>query len=101
MSGSVFEGTEHFRGVVSNKWRLGEAGSSDVIYYYDNVDTGSPLRTTNQANDPGATDWFDFTVGKQNATLFELPKVCADGDRPAPVTGCPPVQSEFFLNFQK
>lgn len=45
-----------------------------------------PVRSTNQAEDPGATDYLDVVLGPQEPSLFKLPEYCK---RPT-TRGCPP-----------
>ncbi|KAI3631274.1 hypothetical protein MIR68_010764 [Amoeboaphelidium protococcarum] len=108
LQGAVFEGVQEFRGVQAEKWRLGEVGDGDTVYEYSTTATALdgqqlriPLRTTNQANDPGATDWFDFTIGPQSDALFQLPKSCQNETVVRPDRkGCPPDFDEVNLIFQ-
>ena len=100
--GGEFEGYQLFRGVYAQKWRLGEVGDEDTIYFYFRADNQSlPLRSTNQANDPGATDWFDVMVGRQNLSVFDLPADCDHDPQPGhKYHGCPP-DEDFKLLLQK
>jgi hypothetical protein len=95
LNGATLEGVVDFKGMKAERWRLGEVGSPDTIYFYAKAGYGSkhaiPLRSTNQANDPGATDWFDFTVGPQDSMLFNMPKSCIGKIERDPANpGCPP-----------
>lgn len=44
------------------------------------------VRSTNQAEDPGATDYLDVVLGPQDPALFKLPAYCKNIIN----KGCPP-----------
>ena len=47
------------------------------ISYWARADANyTPLRSTNQSNDPGATDYLDVVFGPQNDAVFALPEYC-------------------------
>jgi len=78
----VYQGSHYFRGMWCDKWTLEELG----IDYWARAGDYTPVRSTNQAEDPGATDYFDVVLGPQNPALFVLPAYCSN-----PVKmGCPP-----------
>eukprot|EP00761_Pharyngomonas_kirbyi_P004484 gb/GECH01004489.1/.p1 GENE.gb/GECH01004489.1/~~gb/GECH01004489.1/.p1 ORF type:complete len:240 (+),score=37.15 gb/GECH01004489.1/:1-720(+) len=78
---TVYNGTVNFRGLYSELWVFPEgSGSLTGIQYYNRFATDNknkiPLRSTNQKNDPGQTDYFDFVEGPQNKELFVVPHYC-------------------------
>jgi hypothetical protein len=89
LQGATFNSTIMFRGLETEVWDL-DTGPDGIIQYYAMAGTQwrNPLRSTNQIEDPGATDYFDFVVGKQNDELFKLPLTCAEGKYTR--VDCPP-----------
>ncbi len=82
LKGAAYKGQHTFRGMWCDKWTLEELG----IDYWARSGDYTPVRSTNQAEDPGATDYLDVVIGPQDPALFVLPKHCAKlTDR-----GCPP-----------
>mmetsp|Transcript_16886 Transcript_16886/g.25228 ORF Transcript_16886/g.25228 Transcript_16886/m.25228 type:complete len:228 (+) Transcript_16886:20-703(+) len=70
-----FKSTLLFRGVYAQHWVLPE----DPFLQYFNRAEGPHrlgLRSTNQANDPGATDYYDIQLGPQKDELWNIPKLC-------------------------
>ncbi len=45
-------------------------------YYCTGNNCEIPLRSPNQINDPGATDFYDTEVGNISLDTFEIPKYC-------------------------
>lgn len=66
-----------FRDQWSEEW---EFPSGHPLKYYSRVNKDQnlryPLRSTNQEEDPGDTDYVDFIVGDQNDYNFVLPTYC-------------------------
>ncbi len=87
LKNATFQRKLNFRGVWADEWRLDGSVPEDTIFYYASAQSGLPLRSTNQAEDPGATDYFDVSVGAQNRTLFQLPISC---QHPVQKVSCPP-----------
>jgi len=70
-----------FREMYSDLWEFPKGtGELEGIQYYHRVGatdaTKIPLRSTNQQNDPGVTDYTDFVVGAQNQAHFAVPSYC-------------------------
>ena len=63
-----------FRGGVPADFFQLDADPS-LTYWQRSADR-IPLRSTNQANDPGATDYFDVLIGPQDPALFTIPEFC-------------------------
>jgi hypothetical protein len=88
-----FNATLDFRGVYSDLWLLDT--DDGVIEYFVGHSNGVPLRSTNQANDPGATDYFDVMIGPQRDDLFDAPPECMT---PVDRVACP--VDEFIVRFR-
>lgn len=76
VSGGKFNQSTKFRGIDAHEYLLDIPGEPGPMQYWVQADNGAPLRTTNQANDPGMTDYFDVLLVEQEKTLFELPPIC-------------------------
>lgn len=88
MSNGTYMGADEFRGLYADHWQL-KTGLGLIDYYARaGTDGAVPLRSTNQANDPGATDYFDIAFGPQNLNWFKLPDYC--NTRQDPELSCPP-----------
>jgi hypothetical protein len=72
---TTYQGTYFFRGLPADLFTFGP--ELDYIQYWQrHNDPNTPMRSTNQANDPGATDYVDVAVGPQNPQLFTIPQYC-------------------------
>lgn len=99
---ATFNQTLEFRDVSNvQQWFLGDE-STDGIVYYERKEGGKriPMRSTNQAEDPGATDWFDVIemsdrVDTSDLKWQELPKSCDEGHTDQTIQ-CP-VSDDFLL----
>eukprot|EP01080_Neovahlkampfia_damariscottae_P005729 gene5729-9552_t len=69
-----------FRDQWAEEWEFPENGPLKGMKYWARVgknnDERFPLRSTNQEEDPGDTDYVDFVVGAQNDALFKVPSIC-------------------------
>eukprot|EP01130_Rhizamoeba_saxonica_P002079 TRINITY_DN11887_c0_g1_i1.p1 TRINITY_DN11887_c0_g1~~TRINITY_DN11887_c0_g1_i1.p1 ORF type:complete len:203 (+),score=26.06 TRINITY_DN11887_c0_g1_i1:21-629(+) len=75
--GAYYAGTSMFRGIQSTMWDMKDPDDPQhIMRYYAAADNGYPLRSPNQINDPGSTDFFDVMVGPQNKELFKVPEYC-------------------------
>ena len=76
--GAQFVRNTTFRGVEAELYKMPDPDQPDfeMEYYAWSKDNRIPLRSQNQANDPGATDYFDVQVGPQRRELFDLPDYC-------------------------
>lgn len=63
------------RGMPVRWWQLPEDPSLNYYHRYDSPQQ-TPVRSTNQDDDPGATDYVDWMEGPQNDTLFAIPSFC-------------------------
>jgi hypothetical protein len=94
-----FNDTFMFRGIEVENWAL-DTGPSGIVQYYAMASSEwkIPLRSTNQAEDPGATDYFDFVVGDQDDSIFKLPPTCSKG-KYTPNVACPfnPDDEQFLV----
>jgi hypothetical protein len=106
----VYRGSENFRGLYADRWTLPEL-DIDYIARSDSIHTPrtstelslslalfishlltracaylAAVRSTNQAEDPGATDYLDVVLGPQDPALFKLPTYC----KKIINKGCPP-----------
>ncbi|ELR21112.1 uncharacterized protein ACA1_282980 [Acanthamoeba castellanii str. Neff] len=79
----VYKGSDNFRGLYADRWTLPELG---IDYFARSDSIHTPLRSTNQAEDPGATDYLDVVLGPQDPALFKLPTYCKNIIN----KGCPP-----------
>ncbi|KAF0981567.1 hypothetical protein FDP41_012224 [Naegleria fowleri] len=77
-----YVGRTLFREMYSDVWQFPNVDDLDGMRYYHKVGSSSetkiPLRSTNQINDPGATDYFDFTIGPSHVNLYQIPKFCKE-----------------------
>jgi len=75
-----YVGRTMFRGLWSDVWQFPNVDELDGMKYYhrvgDKPETKIPLRSTNQINDPGATDYVDFAVGPSDMSLYKVPSYC-------------------------
>ena len=73
-------GRTMFRGLLSDVWQFPNIDDLDEMKYYHRVaekmEDRIPLRSTNQLNDPGATDYVDFIIGPSDFSLYKIPKYC-------------------------
>jgi len=77
LSNATYNETTMFRGMWCHHWDL--PTDLGVIEYWARADTiYTPVRSTNQANDPGATDYLDVVLGPQDPSLFVLPSYCSN-----------------------
>eukprot|EP01100_Stratorugosa_tubuloviscum_P000920 TRINITY_DN1201_c4_g1_i1.p1 TRINITY_DN1201_c4_g1~~TRINITY_DN1201_c4_g1_i1.p1 ORF type:complete len:197 (-),score=70.99 TRINITY_DN1201_c4_g1_i1:96-686(-) len=74
LQSTIFEGLTYLRGVWSQRWRF--KWNPSLLYFNRATPDLTPLRSTNQINDLGATDYYDFILGAQNQSLFEIPSIC-------------------------
>ena len=69
-----------FRDQWSEEWEFPESSPLKGMKYWSRVgdknENRIPLRSTNQDEDPGDTDYVDFVVGDQNNNLFKVPSIC-------------------------
>ena len=75
---ATYNGTRNFRGIKAELWQMEDPDDPNHImdYYARADDNRIPLRSPNQINDPGATDFFDTEVGPQNQEYFNVPDYC-------------------------
>jgi hypothetical protein len=75
---ATFAGNKIFRGIEAELWQMDDPDDkSQILEYYSRADNNRiPLRSPNQINDPGATDFFDVEIGSQNKKYFEVPWYC-------------------------
>lgn len=86
LQGAVYQGMAQIRGVPTTEWYLPLPSN---VSYWNRIDNPYiPVRSSNQVNDPGATDYMDVLFGPQDASLFTIPSACANA-RP-PTKSCPP-----------
>lgn len=72
---TTYKGTYVFRGLPADLFLFGP--ELDYIQYWQRADgSGFPMRSTNQANDPGATDYVDVVYGPQDPALWKVPDYC-------------------------
>lgn len=72
---TTYKGTYIFRGLPADLFLFGP--ELDYIQYWQRADGSAfPMRSTNQANDPGATDYVDVAYGPQNPSLWSVPDYC-------------------------
>lgn len=90
---ATLTGPAPFRGMAAQEWTgVDPDNASFPMPYYgwpphrSAAGTSVPLRTTNQAADPGATDYTDQQVGPQDPAQFAVPEYCHTNQVP---TGCP------------
>ena len=74
LSSTTYQGTYLFRGLPADLFMFGP--ELDYIQYWQRHTDPVPMRSTNQANDPGATDYVDVVLGPQNPALFQAPSYC-------------------------
>ncbi|MES1910802.1 MAG: hypothetical protein MHM6MM_003332 [Cercozoa sp. M6MM] len=76
--GAVEAGEYNFRGVKASRWRYTDPDvpSHQTAYFALRNDNSIPLRSMNQVNDPGATDYVDVYVGPQDESTFDIPDYC-------------------------
>ncbi|KAL6075639.1 Proteophosphoglycan ppg4 [Balamuthia mandrillaris] len=86
LKSATYKGTVLFKGMYCERWRLEEL-AIDYIARVDDIRT--PVRSYNQVEDPGATDYVDVVLGPQNPSLFELPSYCSENKLKDDVS-CPP-----------
>jgi hypothetical protein len=87
----TFKGHTIFRGVAAELWEFPDPEESSFImkYYAKASDNTIPLRSPNQFNDRGDTDFFDVQLGPQNEAQFKVPEYCMDKANLVEY-GCPP-----------
>ncbi|KAL9642300.1 hypothetical protein ABK040_007298 [Willaertia magna] len=81
LSLTTFKESIIFRGLYANVWEFPNdieelAGMKYIHRVAQSDDEKIPLRSTNQSNDPGATDYVDFIVGPSDKDLFYIPSYC-------------------------
>ena len=78
MRDAFYNGSIDFRGLKAEQWIIPNDAPEDVIHYYVRRHHGVPvpMRSTNQADDPGGTDYFDHLVADQPMSVFQLPEKC-------------------------
>jgi hypothetical protein len=77
LQASKYNQTALLKGVWADQYLL-DTGPLGVIEYWARADASRlPLRSTNQNNDPGATDYVDVVLGPQDSALFVLPAFCS------------------------
>lgn len=81
-NGLSFNGTQLYRGIMCNVFYMKSTG----VYYWARQSDNMPIRSSNQANDPGDTDYFDVTLGPQDPALWTVPAYCSNRVS----YGCPP-----------
>lgn len=75
--GAKFTGEKMVRGMLCDEWSAPDPDDpSHIMKYYARKSDGLPVRSPNQINDPGATDFMDIMVGSQDPELFEVPDYC-------------------------
>eukprot|EP01128_Nolandella_sp_AFSM9_P003078 TRINITY_DN13554_c0_g1_i1.p1 TRINITY_DN13554_c0_g1~~TRINITY_DN13554_c0_g1_i1.p1 ORF type:complete len:236 (+),score=48.23 TRINITY_DN13554_c0_g1_i1:31-708(+) len=81
--GGHYLGEELVRGMMSDKFSMPDPDSpqEQMVYYsrrsFDPAQGWQvPVRTQNQVNDPGYTDFFDVIVGDQLSSYFDIPDFC-------------------------
>lgn len=87
--GAKFTGYMPFRAIPAQRWEFPDpANSTHTMVYFASDDAGGalPLRSPNQANDPGDTDFFDVMVGPQDPDVFTVPDYC---ETQRTTMGCP------------
>jgi hypothetical protein len=69
-----------FRDQWAEEWEYPPGSPLAGLKYYSRVadrhEQRYPLRSTNQVEDPGDTDYVDFNVGAQNDFHFRIPSYC-------------------------
>jgi hypothetical protein len=75
LSSFKFKRDIQFRALPAQLW-VHPMSSLAYVNRIDRLQT--PMRSTNQLGDPGATDWYDFVVGEQPSSLWNIPKLCLD-----------------------
>eukprot|EP00744_Colponema_vietnamica_P002164 GILI01003463.1.p2 GENE.GILI01003463.1~~GILI01003463.1.p2 ORF type:complete len:231 (-),score=57.54 GILI01003463.1:85-777(-) len=77
LRGWNYKGQQMIKGVWVEKW---QSPIEEELMYFNRVaeqdDDRTPVRSTNQANDPGATDYVDVVLGPQDQSLFSIPAYC-------------------------
>ncbi len=75
---ATFGGYRTFRGIKAELWQMRDPDDeSHIMDYYARADNNQiPLRSPNQINDPGATDFLDVELGPQSQSLFDTPEYC-------------------------
>lgn len=73
-----FEKNLSFRGLNAQLWTMKDPDDESHImkYYCTGNNCEIPLRSPNQINDPGATDFYDTEIGNISLDTFEIPKYC-------------------------
>jgi len=80
--GGVYVGDKQFRGVDAHVWNMKDPDNpTHTMVYYglagNNFPYSIPLRSPNQINDPGSTDFVDVIVQTSlPSILFQLPSYC-------------------------
>jgi hypothetical protein len=74
VDGADYLGSTYLRDVRAERFRVPIPG--DPIDYYVRAVDGIPMRTTNQQEDPGATDYVDVLLGPQEAKTLRIPVSC-------------------------
>jgi hypothetical protein len=64
-----------FRGMWCDLFQFTDGSG---MLYYQRVESEMPVRSTNQAEDPGATDYVDVQYGPQADSLFDVPSYCPE-----------------------
>ena len=85
---AYFSGVTEFRGIKAELWQMEDPDDPNhIMDYYARADNNQiPLRSPNQINDPGATDFFDVELGPQREELFVTPDYCFENQIEK---GCP------------
>lgn len=69
-----------FRDQWAEEWEFPPGTPNQGLKYYARVGKSNaervPLRSTNQIEDPGDTDYTDFVVGSQDDNHFSIPRYC-------------------------
>jgi hypothetical protein len=79
LRGTSFNRNLLFKEQYSEEWEFKDGPNKGLKYFArssKNNDMRYPLRSTNQVEDPGDTDYSDFVVGEQNSNLFIIPNYC-------------------------
>lgn len=74
LQSTQYQGTYMFKGIPADLFTFGP--ELDYIQYWQRHADKTPMRSTNQANDPGATDYIDVAYGEQDPSLWKIPAFC-------------------------
>eukprot|EP00211_Chloroparvula_japonica_P014998 CAMPEP_0119139218 /NCGR_PEP_ID=MMETSP1310-20130426/27123_1 /TAXON_ID=464262 /ORGANISM="Genus nov. species nov., Strain RCC2339" /LENGTH=231 /DNA_ID=CAMNT_0007130489 /DNA_START=18 /DNA_END=711 /DNA_ORIENTATION=+ len=75
-----FDGYVNYRGLPAEHWKW-PFPQLYLQYFGQAFGDRLPMRSTNQINDLGATDYYDVIPGPQDPALFEIPPYCLENNQ--------------------